>query len=522
MCMWNARCVIDMMKILPVILCGGSGTRLWPLSRQQHPKQMLTLAGNHTMLQATAMRITEAALPAWEIVPPLVIGQEECRFLTAEQLRQIGRAASAIILEPVGRNTAPALTVASLFAENEQEEDPVMVVMPADHIIAQPERFCEALHHAVELAANGRIVTLGVKPTSPETGYGYIRCGASLGEHGAEIAEFVEKPDSATAERYLTAGNYLWNSGIFVLRASTWLKQIERFRPDILKACRTAMETSARDSDFVRVGKTAFAACPSDSIDYAVMERLATAQSSQDDRNLVAVVPLDAGWSDVGAWNALWELGEKDADGNVLEGDVFVMDSHNNLVRAENRLVACIGLKDTVVVETPDAVLVAHRDQLHLVKDAVAKLKADGRTECDSHRKVQRPWGNYDSIDSGSRFQVKHIVVSPGASLSLQMHHHRAEHWIVVTGTARVTRGDEQFLLTENQSTYIPLGTVHRLENPGVVPLEMIEVQSGTYLGEDDIVRFQDHYGRDHLDKLISGNTTNNQQRPALQQHTRH
>lgn len=512
-----------MMKILPVILCGGSGTRLWPLSRQQHPKQMLTLSGSHTMLQATALRIAESAMPAaWEIAPPLVIGQEECRFLTAEQLRQIGRAASAIILEPVGRNTAPALTVASLFAADEQEEDPVMVVMPADHIIAQPERFCEALSHAVTLAAEGRIVTLGVKPTMPETGYGYIRFGAKIGDsEGSEIAEFVEKPDAATAEQYLAEGNYLWNSGIYILRASTWLAQIERFRPDILAACRVAMETSARDSDFVRVGKVAFSACPSDSIDYAVMERLATTHSEQKDRDLVAVVPLDAGWSDVGAWNALWELGEKDADGNVLEGDVFVLDSHNNLVRAENRLVACIGLENSVVVETPDAILVASRDKLHLVKDAVAKLKAEGRTECDSHRKVQRPWGNYDSIDSGSRFQVKHIVVSPGASLSLQMHHHRAEHWIVVTGTARVTRGDEQFLLTENQSTYIPLGTVHRLENPGVVPLEMIEVQSGTYLGEDDIVRFQDHYGRDHLDKLISGNTANQPQRPALQ-HTHH
>jgi len=511
-----------MMKILPVILCGGSGTRLWPLSRQQHPKQMLNLAGQHTMLQATALRIADSSMPAQaEIAPPLIIGQEECRFLTAEQLRQIGRTPSAIILEPVGRNTAPALTVAALFAAAEQEDDPVMVVMPADHIIAQPARFCEALGHAVQLAADGRIVTMGIKPTSPETGYGYIRFGNKIGDSvGAEIAEFVEKPDPETAERYLAEGNYLWNSGIFVLRVSTWLNQISRFRPDILEACRVAIETGSRDSDFVRVGKAAFSACPSDSIDYAVMERLATLQSGQEDRNLVAVVPLDAGWSDVGAWNALWELGEKDADGNVLEGDVFVLDSHNNLVRSENRLVACIGLEDTVVVETADAVLVANRNQLHLVKDAVAKLKAEGRTECDAHRKVQRPWGNYDSIDSGHRFQVKHIVVSPGASLSLQMHHHRAEHWIVVTGTARVTRGDEQFLLTENQSTYIPLGTVHRLENPGVVPLEMIEVQSGTYLGEDDIVRFQDHYGRDHIDKLITGNTGPTQ-RPSLQ-HTHH
>lgn len=511
------------MKILPVILCGGSGTRLWPLSRQQYPKQMLTLAGEHTMLQATALRIAGSTIPGhWQLDAPLVIGQEECRFLTAEQLRQIDRAASAIILEPVGRNTAPALTIASLFATTE-DEDPVMVVMPADHIISQPERFCEALGQAVRLAADGRIVTFGITPTSPETGYGYIRYGDGLGDSAAEIMEFVEKPDLATAERYLAEGNYLWNSGIFILRASTWLTQIERFRPDILKSCRIAMETSARDSDFVRVGKAAFSACPSDSIDYAVMEKLASVDSSAQDRSKIAVVPLDAGWSDVGAWNALWELGEKDEQGNVLEGDVLAMDSRNNLVRAENRLVACIGMEDTVVVETADAVLVADRNHLHLVKDAVAKLKSAGRAECDAHRKVQRPWGNYDSIDSGNRFQVKRIVVSPGASLSLQMHHHRAEHWIVVTGTARVTCGDEQFLLTENQSTYIPLGTVHRLENPGVVPLEIIEVQSGTYLGEDDIVRFQDHYGRDHLDKLIGGtNPAQNGTRPTLVSQTHH
>lgn len=511
------------MNIQPVILCGGSGTRLWPLSRQQFPKQMLTLAGEHTMLQATALRVASSAMPdGWELAPPLVIGQEDCRFLTAEQLRQIDHSASAIILEPVGRNTAPALTVAALYADAE-EGDPVMVVMPADHIISQPERFCEALSHAVSLAAQGRIVTLGVKPASAETGYGYIHCGSQIADTEAnEIAEFVEKPDLETAQQYLADGNYLWNSGIYILRASTWITQIERFRPDILKSCRAAMEAGARDSEFVRVGKAAFAACPSDSIDYAVMEKLATPQSSQQDRNLVAVVPLDAGWSDVGAWSALWELGNKNAEGNVLEGDVLAVESSNNLIRASSRLVACVGMENTIVVETPDAVLVADRDHLHLVKDAVAKLKSQGRTECDAHRKVQRPWGNYDSIDAGNRFQVKRIVVSPGASLSLQMHHHRAEHWIVVTGTARVTCGDEQFLLTENQSTYIPLGTVHRLENPGVVPLEIIEVQSGTYLGEDDIVRFQDHYGRDHLDQLIAGNIGGNNQRPSLQSHHHH
>jgi mannose-1-phosphate guanylyltransferase/mannose-6-phosphate isomerase len=490
------------LKVLPVILCGGSGTRLWPLSRQQFPKQMLNLGGEHTMLQATALRIKAAALPEdWHLEFPLVVGQEECRFLTAEQLHQIGLTQARILLEPVGRNTAPALTLAALTA-TASGEDPILVVMPADHVMSQPDKFREALHKAIPLATAGRMVTFGIKPALPETGYGYIQCGAQIADSGAtEIAQFVEKPDAETAQRYLAAGNYLWNSGIYIMRASTWLTQIARFRADILEACRVAMEMSTRDTDFIRVGTAAFAGCPSDSIDYAVMERIT------GDSTLSAVLPLDAGWSDVGAWNALWEIGEKDAAGNVLEGDVFTLDSENMLVRAENRMVACIGMKDTVVVETPDVVLVANRDQLHLVKSAVAKLKLAGRSECDQHRKVHRPWGYYDSIDTGHRFQVKRIVVSPGACLSLQMHHHRAEHWVVVMGTAKVTRGDEQFLLSENQSAYIPLGTVHRLENPGVVPLEIIEVQSGAYLGEDDIVRFQDNYHRDDelLEQVIGG-----------------
>lgn len=493
------------MKVLPVILCGGSGTRLWPMSRQQYPKQMLALAGDRTMLQATALRIEGSSLPeGCNLEPPLIVGQEDCRFLTAEQLRQIDRPASAIILEPTGRNTAPALTLAALVAVS-REDDPILAVMPADHVITQQENFCKAVAEAIPLAAAGRIVTFGIPPTAPEVGYGYIRRGTPIdGTTAAEIARFVEKPDSDVAKSYIADGNYFWNSGIFILRASTWLSQIERFRPDILKACRAAMDTSAQDSDFIRVGKTAFSACPSDSIDYAVMEHLATIEC--EGVPLGVMLPLDAGWSDVGAWNALWNIADKDDHDNVLVGDVMALDSSNNLVRAESRLVACIGMQDMIVVETPDAVLVAHRDQAHLVKDAVAKLKAAGRSECDLHRKVHRPWGYYDGIDAGQRFQVKRIVVSPGASLSLQMHHHRAEHWVVVTGTARVTRGEEQFLLTENQSAYIPLGTVHRLENPGVVPLEIIEVQSGTYLGEDDIVRFQDHYGRNEkLEKIISG-----------------
>lgn len=483
-----------MNTLLPVILCGGSGTRLWPLSREKHPKQLLMLGGDHhTMLQSTALRITPETLPPdWALAHPLVVGQEECRFMTAEQLRQVNMVPSRILLEPVGRNTAPALTLAAIAAV-EQGEDPVLVAMPADHIMLHPECFCETLAQALPLAVSGRVITFGIVPTAPETGYGYIRRGVSIeGTPAAEIVSFVEKPDIETARRYISDGNYLWNSGIYMMLASTWLKQMERFRPDILTACMTAMAESTSDHDFTRVDKEAFVACPSDSIDYAVMERLVSA----DEDAIGAVLPLNAGWSDVGAWSALWEIGDKDGDGNVLAGDVLAMDSRNSLVRAENRMVACIGMDDTVVVETADAVLVAHRDHLHLVKDAVARLKSAGRPECDAHRKVQRPWGYYDSIDGGNRFQVKRIVVSPGACLSLQMHHHRAEHWVVVTGTARVTRGDEKFLLTENQSTYIPLGTVHRLENPGVVPLEIIEVQSGTYLGEDDIVRFEDFYGR--------------------------
>ncbi len=483
-----------MTNLLPVILCGGAGTRLWPLSRQQFPKQMLMLAGEHTMLQSTALRISETTLPRlWQLEPPLIVGQEDCRFLTLDQLKQVGLKGMRILLEPVGRNTAPALTIAALTALVD-DVDPVMLVMPADHVVKETARFELALMEALPLAAQGRVVTFGVVPTAPETGYGYICCGARITQDGAtEITRFVEKPDRETAQRYLADGHYLWNSGIYLMRASVWLTQIERFRPDILAACRLAMEKGTSDNDFLRAGREAFIACPAESIDYAVMEPLSAADT---EHVLGAVQPLDAGWSDVGAWNALMDIGQKDHDGNVLAGDVLALASHNTLVRAESRLVTCIGMQDAVVVETADAVLVANRDQLHLVKDAVAQLKSAGRTEYDAHRKVHRPWGYYDGVDSGHRFQVKRIVVSPGACLSLQMHYHRAEHWIVVMGTAKVTRGDEEFLLTENQSTYIPVGMVHRLQNPGVVPLEIIEVQSGAYLGEDDIVRFHDNYQR--------------------------
>ena len=479
------------MNVQPVILCGGSGTRLWPLSRESHPKQMLALDGARTLLQSTVLRLDASAVPpGWRLERPLVVGREEYRFVTAEQLRQVGIEPAGIVLEPVGRNTAPALTVAALVAT--AEGDPVLAVMPADHAMLQPERFRAALAHAVPLAAEGMVATFGIVPTLPETGYGYIRRGEPLaGVPAAQIGGFFEKPDLATAQRYLDSGDYLWNSGIFVVRASVWLAQIERFRPDILAACRLAMAEGTREHDFMRLGAQAFAACPAESIDCAVMEHLVAAGVPG------AVLPLDAGWSDVGAWGALWQIGKKDGAGNVLAGDVVALATRNTLVRAESRLVACVGMDDAIVVETPDAVLVAHRDRLDEVRNVVALLKLQARPECDAHRKVFRPWGCYDSIDAGHRFQVKRIVVKPGASLSLQMHHHRAEHWIVVVGTARVTRGSEEFLLSENESTYIPLGTPHRLENPGKVPLEIIEVQSGAYLGEDDIVRFEDTYGRD-------------------------
>ncbi|MGH8750656.1 MAG: mannose-1-phosphate guanylyltransferase/mannose-6-phosphate isomerase [Burkholderiales bacterium] len=478
------------MNLQPVILCGGSGTRLWPLSREQYPKQLLALAGEDTLLQATARRVDASLASAGrQVLSPIVVANENYRFITAEQLHQAGVSPAAIVLEPAGRNTAPALTLAALAAL-EAGDDPVLVVMPADHIIGDVEAFRAAIEQGTAHAEAGKLVTFGIRPTLPETGYGYIRLAAAReGEDGSrEISAFVEKPDASTAERYVASGEYLWNSGIFMMRASVWLARLDALRPEIVQACRAAFAARSLDRDFLRVGAEAFIACPADSIDYAVMEKLPA--------RLGMVIPLAAGWSDVGAWDALWKLDGKDIDGNVLRGDVMTVATRDTLAISQSRLVACVGLADVVVVETPDAVLVAHKNRMQQVKDVVARLKRAGRKEADAHRKVYRPWGYYDSIDAGSRFQVKRIVVNPGAALSLQMHHHRAEHWIVVRGTARVTRGDETFLVSENESTYIPIGTRHRLENPGKVPLEIIEVQSGAYLGEDDIIRFEDTYGR--------------------------
>jgi mannose-1-phosphate guanylyltransferase/mannose-6-phosphate isomerase len=489
------------MNIQPVILCGGSGTRLWPLSREQYPKQLLALNGELTLLQATARRMDDfAAAPA----APLVVCNEEHRFLAAEQLREIGVSARSIILEPVGRGTAPALTLAALNPV--ADDDPVLLVMPSDHVILDHPAFQAAIERGAALAAEGYVVTFGVPPTSPETGYGYIRSGATVNSGGGPVAHlihsFVEKPDAATARRHCASGHYLWNSGIFAMRASVWLDSIGRFRPEILAACERAQLQGTWDADFYRVDKKAFTDCPQDSIDYAVMERLETEPATASAPR-AAVVRLEAGWSDVGAWNALWEIGAKDDSGNVIHGDVYAVDTRNALLISQHRLLACVGLDDVVVIETPDAIMVARKDKAQEVKQVVARLKREGRQECLNHRKVYRPWGSYDGVDCGTRFQVKRIVVNAGASLSLQMHHHRAEHWVVVRGTAKVTRGDEVFLLSENQSTYIPLGLKHRLENPGKVPLEIIEVQSGAYLGEDDIVRFEDSYGRTEKSRPI-------------------
>ena len=479
-----------MESLIPVVLSGGSGTRLWPLSREKYPKQLLPLIGNDSLLQATVRRVE--GLDGVKLKEPLIICNEEYRFIIAEQLRVMGKK-SNILLEPVGRNTAPALTLAAL-AVVKDGEDPILLVMPADHVIADTARFQAVVQQGAALAAEGALVTFGITPDSPETGYGYIQAGESVGNEGAyRIARFVEKPDLATAQAYLDSGSYFWNSGLFMMRASIWLSAIRESRPEILAACRDAWDQGSVDGDFLRIGKEAFDRCPSDSIDYAVMERL-----TSDNTSLPAgvLLPLSAGWSDVGAWDSLWEVLPKDPLGNVSRGDVLLHDCRNMLVLSEHRLIACVGVKDMVVVETPDAILVAHMDETQHVKKVVDALKREGRSEGDLHRKVFRPWGWYDGVDSGERFQVKRIVVKPGASLSLQMHHHRAEHWVVVRGTAQVTRGDSTYLVSENESTFIPLGTRHRLENPGCVSLEMIEVQSGSYLGEDDIVRFQDIYGR--------------------------
>jgi mannose-1-phosphate guanylyltransferase/mannose-6-phosphate isomerase len=477
---------MTIIQIQPVIMAGGSGTRLWPLSRAGYPKQFLVLSGNSSLFQQAVSRLQNLGAADIEVIAPSIVGNEEHRFLVLDQLRDIKIDASAVLLEPMGRNTAPAMTLAALQAL-ESGQDPVLVVAPADPAVVDEAAFTAALQQAVRQAADGAIVILGVTPDRPETGYGYICTKA--GSQGLDVAQFVEKPDTATAEHYVAEGNYYWNSGMFVLRASSWMKALERFRPDIAEATRKAWDARSSDAKFVRPGKAEFAAVPSESVDYAVMEKC-------PGHLPLHMVPLDAGWNDLGAWEAVWQVAAKDAQGNASVGDVLVSNSKNTLVHATSRLVSVVGLTDVVVVETADAVLVADRASSQDVKHIVAKLNAQRRGEQNLHRKVHRPWGWYDSIDTGSRFQVKRIMVKPGATLSLQMHHHRAEHWIVVSGTAEVTVGDKIVLLSENQSTYIPLGQTHRLANPGKVPLEIIEVQSGSYLGEDDIVRFEDTYGR--------------------------
>jgi mannose-1-phosphate guanylyltransferase/mannose-6-phosphate isomerase len=476
--------------IQPVVLSGGSGTRLWPLSREKYPKQLLPLIGEDSLLQATVRRVEGIA--GVQVAAPMIVCNEEYRFVIAEQMRLMGKD-GPILLEPVGRNTAPALTLAALAAMRDGA-DPILLVMPADHVIVDTPVFQEVVRQGAALADAGTVVTFGITPDSPETGYGYIQTGPALGQGSAcKIARFVEKPDLATAQSYLDAGSYLWNSGLFMMRASVWLSAIGVCRDDILSACRTAWAQGSADGAFLRVGKDAFAQCPADSIDYAVMERIAAGAQTLP---AGVVIPLAAGWSDVGAWDALWKVLAKDSAGNVAQGDVLLHGCRNTLALSAGRLLACIGVQDLVVVETPDAILVSHKDKTQEVKQIVDRLKRDGRSEGQLHRKVFRPWGSYDGVDAGERFLVKRIIVKPGAILSMQMHHHRAEHWIVVRGTAKVTREDSTYLVSENESTFIPLGTRHRLENPGRLPLEMIEVQSGSYLGEDDIVRFEDIYGR--------------------------
>ena len=467
--------------LTPVILSGGAGTRLWPLSRELYPKQLLALTGERTMIQQTALRLEGLAAS-----PPVVVCNEAHRFLVAEQLRQLHIEPQAIVLEPVGRNTAPAIALAAHAAlKAARDTDPLLLVLPADHVIRDVAAFQKAVHAALDAAGEGKLVTFGIVPTSPETGYGYIERGAPQGA-AFEIARFVEKPDAERARQFVAGGEYYWNSGMFLFGARRYLEELGRFAPEMARVCAEAFAAARSDLDFTRIDPKRFEVCPSDSIDYAVMEKTREA----------VVVPLDAGWSDVGSWAALHDACEADAHGNVARGDVICEDAEGCYLYGESRLVAAVGLKDHVVVETKDAVLVAPKDRVQDVKKLVQRLKEAGRYEHSLHREVFRPWGSYDSIENGSRFQVKRLKVKPGAVLSLQLHHHRAEHWVVVSGTARITRGDEVFLLEENQSTYIPIGVRHRIENPGKIPLHIIEIQSGSYLGEDDIVRLEDQYGR--------------------------
>jgi len=480
-------------KVQPVILCGGSGTRLWPLSRAGFPKQFLCLAGQDSLFQQAAKRLMNLGVSGISVAAPLIVTGEEHRFLALEQLREVNIDLGAALLEPLGRNTAPALTMAAL-ASRDSGGDPILVVTPADQSIGNPAAFTEAVHTAIGEAQSGGIVILGVTPDRPETGYGYIQVDSQTSRPAKVVRRFVEKPDAATAQTYLEKGGHFWNAGMFVLRASVWLHALEAFRPDVLAATMRAWAQRSTDSSpavpFVRPGKDAFFAVPAESIDYAVMERCPGSVFP------IHMVPLDAEWSDLGAWDAVWNVLPKDEAGNACLGDVILSESGNNLVHASSRLVGLVGVENLVVVETPDAVLVADRRRTQDVKHIVTQLQSKGREEHTLHRKVHRPWGWYDSIDAGDRFKVKRIQVNPKASLSLQKHHHRTEHWIVVRGTAEITNGDRVLTLTENQSTYIPLGQLHRLVNPGAIPLEIIEVQSGAYLGEDDIVRFEDRYGR--------------------------
>ncbi len=469
--------------LIPVLLSGGVGSRLWPVSREGHPKQFLPLAGDLSMLQDTLRRLDELDASA-----PLVVCSEDHRFMVAEQLRELGIEGAGIVLEPVGRNTAPAVAVAALQAVA-RDPEAVLLVLPADHLIQNVTAFTDAVRAALPGAEQGNLATFGVVPTRPETGYGYIRRGAALDDALYKLEQFVEKPDLATAESYLASGDYVWNSGMFLLGAAAYLEELEQYQPEILAACRAALDGAASDLDFVRLDREAFSACPSDSIDYAVMEKTQRG----------AVIPLDCGWSDVGAWSALWEVGDQDGEGNVLDGDVLLDNCRDSYFRSEGRLVAASGVENIVVVETADAVLVADKNRVQDVKNLVSALKASDRSEAKLHRRVYRPWGSYESLITAERFQVKRIVVNPGQTLSLQMHHHRAEHWIVVSGTAEVTCEERVFMLREDESTYIPLGHKHRLSNPGKIPLDLIEVQSGAYLGEDDIVRFEDVYGRSEV-----------------------
>ncbi len=469
------------MTFIPVILSGGTGSRLWPMSREAYPKQLLRLTGEDSLIQQTVKRIREL----YEASAPILVCNNEHRFLVAEQMLEIGVKPLEIILEPLGRNTAPAIAVAALRALKEHD-NPNLLILPADHLLGNIERFQHAIKVAEGLSDKGFLVTFGIKPTSPETGYGYIKRGEALGDGAYRVERFVEKPDEERAKRYLDEGSFSWNSGMFFFRAKDYLSELKAFEPKMYDMCKRAFSGAAKDLDFLRLEKKSFSLCPSNSIDYAVMERT----------EKCAVIPLDCPWNDIGSWASLWEVNEKDEDGNVSRGDVITKDVKDSILFSEKRLVAALGLSEVIVIDTTDALLVADKKRSQEIKDIVSRLKEKGREELIFHSKVYRPWGSYEGLVSGDRFQVKLITVKPGAKLSVQMHHHRAEHWIIVKGTARVQRGDETILLTENQSTFIPLGTIHSLENPGKIPLELIEVQSGPYLGEDDIVRFEDRYGR--------------------------